>query len=88
MSSRSRPTRDVEAELREGEALFDARLAALRGFGPTAAQEARRRKIAVLAAQGATEGERAAALAALGRFDQTTHAEQDRMQRGGNYSDD
>jgi hypothetical protein len=47
----------------------------------------RRAAIQALIEQGATEGERAAARAALGRLDHTTHAEQDRMQRGGNYSE-
>ncbi len=79
------PIRDVEAELREGEAMFDAALAALRGEAPAANQ--RRQRIATLAEQGATEGERAAARAALGRFD-ASHREQDNMHRGGNWSDE
>ncbi len=59
--------RDVEAELREGEALFDARLAALRGLVPPTDQ--RRAHIEALVEHGATEGERSAARAALERID-------------------
>jgi hypothetical protein len=78
--------RDVEAELREGEALFDARLAELRGETP-APSDARRRHILALIEQGATEGERAAASAALGRLE-ASHRESDSMQRGGNWIDE
>jgi len=46
----------------------------------------RRARISVLAEQGATEGERAAARAALARFD-ASHRETDAMQRGGNWID-
>lgn len=49
--------------------------------------EGRRGKIAALAEQGATQGEREAARAALSRLDTPTHAENDRMQRGGNWND-
>ena len=77
--------RDVEAEMREGEAMFDAALAALRGETPPG--DERRRRIATLAEQGSTEGERAAARAALGRFD-ASHREQDNMHRGGNWVDE
>jgi hypothetical protein len=77
--------RDVEAELREGEALFDARLAELRG--ETSPSDARRRHILALIEQGATEGERAAASAALGRLE-ASHRESDSMQRGGNWIDE
>jgi hypothetical protein len=78
--------RDVEAELREGEALFDARLAELRGETPPPS-DARRRHILALIEQGATEGERAAATAALGRLE-ASHRESDTMQRGGNWIDE
>ena len=84
--------RDVEAEKAAGVADFDARYAAfLRGesvlsppqdFSP---QDERRRRIESLITQGATEVEREAARAALARV---THAEQDRMQRGGNWIDE
>jgi len=77
--------RDVEAEMAEGEALFDARLAALRGI--VSPDVERRRRIASLAIEGATEGERAAARAALARFD-ASHRETDAMQRGGNWIDE
>jgi len=46
----------------------------------------RRQAVQRLAEQGATEGERAAARAALGRLE-ASHAEQDAMQRGGNWID-
>ena len=48
---------------------------------------ARRARISTLAEQGSTEGERAAARAALGRFD-ASHREQDNMHRGGNWVDE
>jgi hypothetical protein len=77
--------RDVEAEMRQGEAMFDAALAELRGLsGP---QDARRAHIQALADQGATEGERAAARAALSRME-ASHRETDAMQRGGNWIDE
>ena len=57
--------RDVEAEMREGEALFDAALAALRGEQP----DSRRAAIQALIEYGATPGERAAAQEALGRLE-------------------
>jgi hypothetical protein len=79
------PLRDVEAELREGEALFDAALARLRGESRPA--NPRRAHILALIEQGATEGERDAARAALSRFD-ASHAEADAMQRGGNWITD
>lgn len=47
--------------------------------------EARRAKISALAEHAGTEGERAAALSALGRLGTPSHAENDRMQRGGNF---
>lgn len=74
--------RDVEAELQAGVDEFDRRLAALRG--ETLPSNERRQSILNLAEHGATEGERAAARAALARFD-ISHAEHDRMQRGGNW---
>ena len=76
--------RDVEAEMRQGEAMFDAALAELRGTAP---QNARRAHIQALAEQGATEGERAAARAALSRME-ASHRETDAMQRGGNWIDE
>ena len=50
--------------------------------------EGRRVKLETLAAQGATEGERAAARAALERLDAPSHAEIEAMQRGGNWIDE
>ena len=44
----------------------------------------RRQAVQRLAEQGATEGERAAARAALGRLE-ASHGETDAMQRGGNW---
>jgi hypothetical protein len=77
--------RDVEAEMRQGEAMFDAALAELRGLsGP---QDTRRAHIQALAEQGATAGERAAARAALSRLE-ASHRETDAMQRGGNWIDE
>lgn len=55
----------------------------LYGTTPPAASQ-RRQAILNLIEQGATEGERAAAEAALSRFD-ASHAETDAMQRGGNW---
>jgi hypothetical protein len=78
--------RDVEAEMRQGEAMFDAALAELRGLS-TSPQDARRAHIQALADQGATEGERAAARAALSRME-ASHRETDAMQRGGNWIDE
>jgi hypothetical protein len=77
--------RDVEAEMRQGEAMFDAALAELRGLARP--QDARRAHIQALADQGATEGERAAARAALSRME-ASHRETDAMQRGGNWIDE
>jgi hypothetical protein len=77
--------RDVEAEMRQGEAMFDAALAELRGLASP--QDARRAHIQALADQGATEGERAAARAALSRLE-ASHRETDAMQRGGNWIDE
>jgi hypothetical protein len=79
----------VEAEKAAGVADFDARYAArLAGLtGPVEPQDDRRRHIEALVTQGATEGERAAALAALQRFD-TTHRELNNMHRGGNWIDE
>jgi hypothetical protein len=77
--------RDVEAEMRQGEAMFDAALAELRGLASP--QSSRRAHIQALADQGATEGERAAARAALSRME-ASHRETDAMQRGGNWIDE
>jgi hypothetical protein len=72
--------------MREGEDLFDRRLAELRGEAPSP-QDERRRHIIALIEQGATEGERAAARAALGRLE-ASHRETNNMQRGGNWIDE
>lgn len=77
--------RNLEEEFAAGAAEFDRLYAARMGLA--APQSERRQHIATLAEQGATEGERAAARAALARFD-ITHAEHDRMQRGGNWIDE
>jgi hypothetical protein len=76
--------RDIQEEMRQGTSIFDQRLAELRG---QSRQSARRAHIQALVEQGATEGERAAARAALARFD-VTHAEMNNMQRGGNWIDE
>ncbi len=88
MSPKWDQRRDVEAEKAAGVADFDARYAAfLRGESLVVPpeQDERRARIESLITHGATEGERAAARAALARV---THAEQDRMQRGGNWIDE
>ncbi len=85
--------RDIEAELLAGVDAFDR--AYYQRFGVFPAESGltvesidlarRRASVQALIEHGATEGERAAARAALGRL---THAEQDRMQRGGNWIDE
>jgi hypothetical protein len=87
--------RDVQAEMLAGADEFDR--AYYRRFGrfPAESQltaqserEAERRaKIAALATQGATAGERSAARAALDRFD-VSHRELNNMHRGGNWIDE
>lgn len=86
--------RDIQAEMLAGADEFDRDY--YRRFGRFPAESelraesvhdaARRARISKLVTQGATEGERSAARAALARFD-ASHSETDRMQRGGNWID-
>jgi hypothetical protein len=86
--------RDVEAEKSAGVDAFDQAYFERFGRYPDESAAAadpnprRRQAIQALIEHGATEGERAAARAALGRLDTPSHAEHDRMQRGGNYVED
>ena len=80
---------DILAGLRQGgPSIFEEQVAAARRGRTVSSLEARRAHILALIEHGATEGERAAARAALARIDSPSHSEQDRMQRGGNYSEE
>ena len=87
--------RDIQAEMLAGADAFDREYYERYGRFPVESElsaesvhdAARRARISTLAEQGSTEGERAAARAALGRFD-ASHREQDNMHRGGNWVDE
>jgi hypothetical protein len=87
--------RDVESEMLAGADAFDRDYYQRFGRFPaesqlTEASLAAGRRLSAIRAlieQGATEGERAAASAALGRLE-ASHRESDSMQRGGNWIDE
>jgi hypothetical protein len=87
--------RDIQAEMLAGADAFDrdyyrryGRFPAESELSVESVHDAERRaRISVLAEQGATEGERAAARQALSRFD-ASHRETNNMHRGGNWTDE
>jgi hypothetical protein len=87
--------RDTQADILAGVDAFDrdyyrryGRFPAESELSVESVHDAERRaRISALAEQGATEGERAAARAALSRLE-ASHRETDAMQRGGNWIDE